>query len=116
MPRVATAATPRTARCPSLLATHGRQDILVDLCGASFIDSSVINTLLRSARAHVGSVELVAGHRSFPRRVLGLARIQQVVRIHGDLAAGLAGMDARQGDQAVRREYAFGAYARRTGG
>jgi hypothetical protein len=96
------------------LATHGGQDILVDLCGASFIDSSVINTLLRSARAHAGSVELVAGHCSFPRRVLGLARIQQVVPIHGDLAAGLASMDARQVEQRVRREYAFGASARST--
>jgi hypothetical protein len=97
------------------LATHGGQDILVDLSGASFIDSSVINTLLRSARAHVGSVELVAGHCSFPRRVLGLARIQQVVPIHGDLAAELASMDARRGDQSVRQEYASGAYARSTG-
>jgi hypothetical protein len=91
MPRVATAATPRTARCPSLLATHGRQDILVDLCGASFIDSSVINTLLRSARAHVGSVELVGGHCSFPHRVLGLARIQQVVRIQRGLGRRACG-------------------------
>jgi anti-anti-sigma factor len=80
------------------LATDGGQNILVDLSGATFIDLSVINTLLRSARAapRSGSVELVAAHRSFPRRVLELAGVQQILPVHGDLAAGLASVDTRQ--------------------
>jgi anti-anti-sigma factor len=88
-----------TPAIEAALATVRGQNILVDVSGASFIDSSVINTLLGSAeaaRAHACAVELVAAYRGFPRRVLELAGIQQILPVHADLAAGLASMDARQ--------------------
>ena len=79
-------------------ATDSGHNILVDLSGASFIDSSVINVLLGSAqaaRARASSVELVAAHSSFPRRVIELCGIQLALPLHGDLAAGLASIDSR---------------------
>jgi anti-anti-sigma factor len=80
------------------LAKERGHNILVDLSCATFIDSSVINTLLRSRRTvrdRAGSVELVAACRSFPHRVLELAGVHKAFTVHEDLAAGLASMDAR---------------------
>ena len=81
------------------LATERGHNILVDLSCASFIDLSVINTLLRSHRTigdQRGSVEVVAACRSFPRRVLELAGAQEVFPVHQDLEAGLAAARTRR--------------------
>ena len=76
------------------LATEARLNILIDLSGATFIDLSVINAILRSAQDNAGSIELVATSPSVPHRMLELTGIHRLLRVHQDIAAGLASMDA----------------------
>ena len=69
------------------LALEGGKDVICDLSEATFIDSSVINILIRGARDAGGrrqELVLQLGTAAVVERVLKIANIEQVVpRAHG---------------------------------
>jgi anti-anti-sigma factor len=76
------------------------RDILVDLAECTFVDSSLIRTLLQAAsQAHGrgGTLELVVARGQNPvRRTLETARIEDLLTFHPTRAAGVASFARRQ--------------------
>jgi anti-sigma B factor antagonist len=75
-----------------LECTDGGRDVLVDLSGVSYIDSSGIASLveaLQNANSGGGALDLVAVSPQ-AMRVFELARLDKVFTIHPDLGAALA--------------------------
>lgn len=63
-------------------ALEGKNDVILDLSEATFIDSSVINILFRASRAVRGSTQTVVlqlGTAAIVERALGLANIERVL-------------------------------------
>jgi anti-anti-sigma factor len=77
----------------ALTLARGYHDVLVDLAGCQFVDSSVISALLLAARrAHEqgGIVELVVPVDATPvRRTLEIANVQMMLPFHATRAAGI---------------------------
>ncbi len=69
-----------------------KKDLLIDMAGVSYIDSSGIASLvegLQVARKQKNELALVSVSQR-ARRVLELARLDKVFTIHADVAAALA--------------------------
>ena len=69
-----------------------KKDLLIDMAGVSYIDSSGIASLvegLQVARKQKNELSLVSVSQR-ARRVLELARLDKVFTIHADVAAALA--------------------------
>jgi anti-anti-sigma factor len=74
---------------------HG--NVLVDLSGCTFIDSSIINAILLASnrlRRRAGVLELVIGPSAHGvRRVLEITRVEAMLPAHPTYAAGIASID-----------------------
>jgi anti-anti-sigma factor len=72
-------------------------NVLVDLSGCTFIDSSIINALLLASnrvRRRAGVLELVVGADAHVvRRVLEVTRVEAMLPAHPTYAAGIASID-----------------------
>ncbi len=88
----------REAVSLALAAARGYPRVLVDLTGCTFIDSSVITSLLlASKRTHQagGTLELVVpSEANAVRRTLEIANIQMIMPFHETPEAGLASLAA----------------------
>jgi anti-anti-sigma factor len=86
----------------SLALTVGRlyRYVLVDLSACTFLDSTMINALLASAKGHVerdGALELVVPTAANPvRRTLEIANVQMTLPFHETRSAGLADFTRRE--------------------
>jgi anti-anti-sigma factor len=88
----------REAVSLALAAARGYPSVLVDLAGCTFIDSSIITSLLlASKRTHQagGTLELVVpSEANAVRRTLEIANIQMIMPFHETPEAGLASLAA----------------------
>jgi anti-sigma B factor antagonist len=86
----------------ALTLARGYSNVLVDLSGCQFVDSSVINALLlasKRAREHGGGVELVVPtDTTAVRRTLEIANVQMILAFHATRAEAIESIDRRQGD------------------
>jgi anti-anti-sigma factor len=86
-------ASSREALTMALALARSYRDVLVDLAGCQFVDSSVINALLlaaRRAREHGGTVELVVPvDTTAVRRTLEIANVQMILPFHATRAEGI---------------------------
>jgi anti-anti-sigma factor len=77
----------------ALTLARGYREVLVDLAGCQFVDSSVINALLlaaRRAREQGGTVELVVPvDTTAVRRTLEIANVQMILPFHANRADGI---------------------------
>ena len=84
----------------ALASASARPNVLVDLSGCTFMDSSVIGALF-SARSRLvergGRLELVIPpEATIVRRIVDLARLHTLVPIHPADAEGFASLQARR--------------------
>jgi anti-anti-sigma factor len=90
----------REAVAAALVAAQGQRHVLVDLARCSFIDSSLISTLLAAAneaQQRGDAVELIVPvEANAVRRTLELANIQRVLPFHASSAAALKTIAARE--------------------
>jgi anti-sigma B factor antagonist len=81
----------------ALTLARGYSNVLVDLSGCQFVDSSVINALLlasKRAREHGGGVELVVPtDTTAVRRTLEIANVQMILPFHATRAEGIERLD-----------------------
>ncbi|MDX6563380.1 MAG: hypothetical protein QOD65_3194 [Gaiellales bacterium] len=86
----------------SLALTVGRvyRYVLVDLTACTFLDSTMINSLLAAARGHAerdGALELVVPVPANPvRRTLEIANVQMALPFHETRAMGLEHLTRRE--------------------
>ncbi len=90
----------------ALMLARGYANVLVDLSGCAFVDSSVISALLRAAqraRKRGGAVQLVVPvDATTVRRTLEIANVQMVLPFHATRAEGVAGFAAPLGTRLPR--------------
>jgi anti-anti-sigma factor len=83
----------------ALTLARGYTNVLVDLAGCHFVDSSVINALLlacKRAREQGGAVELVVPvDTTSVRRTLEIANVQGMLPFHATREAGIASLERR---------------------
>ena len=86
----------REALSSALVAASGYDHVLVDLARCTFVDSTLINTMLaasRRARERGGSIELVVpSEPNAVRRTLELANVQRVLPFHASCSTALESM------------------------
>jgi anti-anti-sigma factor len=86
----------------ALTLARGYSNLLVDLAGCHFVDSSVINALLlasKRAREHGGAVELVVPtDATAVRRTLEIANVQMVLPFHATRAEGIESIESLCGE------------------
>jgi anti-anti-sigma factor len=86
----------------ALTLARGYSNLLVDLAGCHFVDSSVINALLlaaKRAREGGGAVELVVPtNATAVRRTLEIANVQMVLPFHATRAEGIESIERLDGE------------------
>jgi anti-anti-sigma factor len=85
----------------ALAAAGARPGVIVDLSQCSFLDSSMLTTLLVAAkhmRARGGALEVVIPPGAHVRRIFELMNIQAIMAIHDTLDAGIFAAPAPVGD------------------
>jgi anti-anti-sigma factor len=84
----------------ALTLARGYTNVLVDLGGCSFVDSSVITVLLQAAKRageHGGRLELVVPvETTAVRRTLEIANVQGSLPFHATRTDGIAGLTAKR--------------------
>lgn len=89
---------PRVREALSAAATGGKA-VLVDLCSAAFVDSSILGALLEARRAALdagGGFAVACSGESEPvRRVLEVTGLADELPVHSTREAALAALDAQ---------------------
>ncbi len=76
----------------AVLIDAGRTDLVADLRGVTFIDSTGFGTLVsahKATRQQGGRLQLVVPERGPVARILRLSALDRVFTVHDDLAAAL---------------------------
>jgi len=74
------------------LLTEGRTEVVVDLAGVSFLDSSALGVLIAAQRdlAAAGGGLRLAAPRPQVRKVFGITRLAEVIALFDDVDAACA--------------------------
>ncbi|RKS75525.1 anti-sigma B factor antagonist [Motilibacter peucedani] len=100
-----THAAPRLLGTLRDLSTQGRQRVVVDLTGVTFVDSAALGVLIgarKRARLGDGELHLVVTHPHV-LRLLHMTGLHKVFDVHGTVDAALAAVQATAADAPAHR-------------